>query len=151
MKTRNAFTLVEIILSVGLMVIVGALVIRSINPAGQLAKARNNQRTSDLNAIGLWVRELTAENRTGVFPCAAGDIPTSSKKMASSGTSTYDIAPCIVPYLPAMPYDPSASGAYYTSVTDYDSGYYILKTSSTGVITLSAPSAQLGQTISVTR
>lgn len=154
MKTKNGFTLVELILSVGLVVIIGGLTIRSINPAGQISKARNNQRTSDLNTIMNSIRSNIADNRTGVFSCAAGDIPTSSKKMASNGTNTYNIAPCIIPtYFTTMPFDPSATGAHYTSNTDYDTGYFIVKSTSTSqfTITLSAPSAELGQTISITR
>jgi type II secretory pathway pseudopilin PulG len=150
MKMKNGFSLVELILSVGLLVIIGALTIRSINPAGQVALARNNKRNSDLNAIMLSIRQNIAENRTGVFSCAAGDIPTSSRKMASSGTSTYDIAPCLF-LTTTIPFDPSATGAHYTSNSDYDSGYYIIKSSSTGQITLSAPSAELGRTVSVTQ
>ena len=150
--------MVELIISVGLVVIIGGLVIRSINPAGQISRARNLQRQADLNTILNSVRSNIADNRTGVFSCAAGDLPTSSKKMASTGTSTYDIAPCIIPtYFTTMPFDPVAAGAHYTSNTDYDTGYYISKSTSTSsstsqfTITVSAPSAELGQTISITR
>lgn len=155
-KSRDGFSLVELILSVGLVVIIGGLTIRSINPAGQISKARNNQRTSDLNSIMLWIRSNIADNRTGAFSCAAGDIPTSSKKMASNGTNTYNIAPCVIPtYFTVMPSDPVAAGAHYTSNSDYDTGYYIVRNNATSTsqsqITLTAPSAELGQTVSITR
>jgi type II secretory pathway pseudopilin PulG len=146
------FSLIEIIIALGLVVIVGGLMIRSINPAGQISQARNVQRQADLNTIMNSIRQNIGDSRTGVFSCTAGDIPTSSKKMASSGTSTYDIAPCIIPtYFFTMPFDPVASGARYNSNVDYDTGYYVLKNASTGQITLSAPAAELEKTISITR
>ena len=149
---KRGFSLVEVIISIGIAAIIGGMAELAINPGGQLAKARNSERLSDLNVIALHIQSNIDDNRTGVFSCVAGDIPTSPKKMASSGTSTYNIAPCIVPtYFHTMPYDPKASGAHYTSNTDYDTGYYIIKSSSTGQITLSAPGAELSQTISITR
>ncbi len=150
---RKGFTIIELIVGVSLLAIIAGIAIKSLNPVGQLRSARNSQRTAHVNTIVNAIRVKLADTRTGTFSCAAGDIPTSSKKMASgSSSSRYDIAPCLVPgYLYAMPFDPAATSSRYVSNTDYDSGYFVMKNASTGQITVSAPSAELGKVISVTR
>ncbi|MDO8469685.1 MAG: hypothetical protein Q7S84_01515 [bacterium] len=120
-------------------------------PPTQLAEARNTQRRSDVAAIVNAIGQRTADNR-GTFEtgCAAGVIPTASTKISS--TNGYDIAPCVTPtYLMRMPFDPSAAGAHYTSNIDYNTGYFIQKDSVTGQVSVRAPSAELNETITVTR
>jgi prepilin-type N-terminal cleavage/methylation domain-containing protein len=154
---RKGFSLIEFIIATSLLVIVSAVAIKGLNPAGQLSTARNNQRTAHVNTLVNLIKENISDGRTGRFICTSGstpgDIPTSSKKMASgSASSTYDIAPCLVPsYVGAMPYDPRATGAHYTSNTDYDTGYFVIKNATTGQITVSAPSAENNKVISVVR
>lgn len=136
---------------IGIIAVLAAVVIIALNPARQFAQARNTQRTSNVRAILDAVGQRLADNK-GVFEtgCAAGAVPTSTATKIA--TSTYDIAPCLVPtYLPQMPFDPSATGAFWTSTSSYDTGYNIQKDNATGRITVSAPSAELSETISVSR
>ncbi|MEK7608209.1 MAG: prepilin-type N-terminal cleavage/methylation domain-containing protein [Patescibacteria group bacterium] len=146
---RKGLTLIEIVISVALITVVVGIGLIAGNPGGQLAKARNSQRQFHLQAVMNGIRQKMADTSGGAFTCSAGAIPTTSTKMA---VSSYNIAPCLIPtYVPTMPFDPSATGAHFSSTTDYDSGYNILRNASTGQITVSAPSAELNQTISVTR
>ena len=79
----------------------------------------------------------------------SGAIPAIAVKMTSD-VGGYNIASCLVPtYLSLLPFDTKAPGAHYTNSTDYDTGYYIQKSAVTGRTTITAPSAELGQTISV--
>ncbi len=150
---RSGLTFIEIIVSVSLLVIVTGLGLYMLNPGTQLARSRNTKRQFDINALMIAVRQNIADKNTGAFNCANGDIPTSTKRMASSGTgtSTFNIAPCLVPtYLSTLPFDPSGTSTRYVSNSDYDTGYTIVKNASSQ-ITISAPGAEYGQTISITR
>lgn len=150
--TKRGFTIAEITIGVMIFAVVVVVGLTMLNPDGQLKMGRNSERNSHVNTILNAVRQNIADDRSG-FSCAAGSIPTTTKRMASgAGTSTYNIAPCLVPtYLNQLPYDPNATGAHFSGVTDYDSGYSILQNALSGQITVSAPSAEAGKTISVTR
>lgn len=148
---RAGFTLIELVLTLGLIIIIIGISVAIINPGKQLAKARNSERSAEVNTIMLALGRLLASQQ-GNFSCSSGPLPTSTRIIASSGTSTYNLGPCLVPgFVNALPYDPSASGTHYTSVSNYNTGYAILTNTTSGQITISAPSAELGQTISVTR
>jgi len=131
---------------IGIIAILASVVIVALNPARQFAQARNTQRSSNVNAILNAVGQNMADNR-GNWTCAAGALPTSSTNLASAGG--YDISDCLVPtYLPQLPVDP-VNGAW-TDATDYDAGYSVAQDAN-GRVTVSAPSAELSETISVTR
>ncbi len=142
MKTKNkkGFTLIEILLVMGIIAILAAVVIVAINPARQFAQARNSQRTSNVFTILNAVSQNIADN-SGVFTCGAGNIPTTATVIKSTGG--YNIHDCLVPtYVPSLAFDPSAPGAHFTSGTDYDTEYTISIDSTTGRITVAAPFAQ---------
>src|SRR5438552_2765580 len=148
MNMQSGLTLIEIIVALAMLAIIGVVGFVALNPAGQIGTARNNQRTSNINTILIAIRENIADTRTGIFNCTAGDIPTSSKKMAS-GAGNYDLAGCLLGnhYIDALPHDPSASSSHYISNSDYDTGYFVIKNASTGKITVSAPYAEFGKVI----
>ena len=148
---RRGITLLEILISMAILVVLLVITITAMNPGGQVATARNNQRTFHLETIENAIRSNIADTRTGIFTCANGDIPTTTKRMASDG-GNYNIAPCLIPnYMDLMPHDPSASSSFWTDTSNYNTGYNVIKNASTGAVTVSAPYAELGKNISVTR
>lgn len=146
MKNKG-FTLVEILVVVGMLAILMAIVIIAINPPRQFSQANNTKRRSDVLAILNAVHQYAADNK-GALPSV---ITTTATDM---GTGTGEINICsylVSNYLAEMPYDPKATGASWSSCSSYETKYQIKKDSTTSRVTVSAPSAELSETISVIR
>jgi type IV pilus assembly protein PilA len=156
---RSGFTLIEILLVIGIIAILATVVIVAINPGRQFAQARNTQRISNVNTILNAIGQNIADNK-GVFTCAAAGavIDNTVRKIeytANAAAGKSDLYTCLVPtYISSMPYDPSATGAHVTSDVDYSTEYTVTKDAN-GRIAISAPTAntpsELNQNISVTR
>ena len=148
------FTLIEVLVVIGIIAVLAAVVLVAVNPARQFKLARDAQRTSNVNAILNAIHQNMAEHR-GTFTCngVVKDIPTVFTRVrynsASPGDSG-DIAYCLVPdYISSLPFDPSIVGAHYASTTDYDTAYEVFRDAN-GRITASS-TGELTPTISVTR
>ncbi len=97
----RGFTLIEILVVIGIIAVLAAIVIIAINPAKQFAQARNTQRESDINTILNAIGQNTADNK-GVWTCPAA--------ITSASSSADSLATCLVPtYIPSMPEEPLAT------------------------------------------
>lgn len=159
-RSRAGFTLIEILVVIGLIAVLAGVVLVALNPSRQFAQARNSERTANVTAILNAIGARVAENKgtfEGEFEAAGEDyecpsLATSTElRIASSGAGTVDLS-CLTPtYIPArLPFDPSASGAHWTDAEDYDTGYTV-EEDEFGRFVVSAPGAELDEEISVTR
>ncbi len=159
-ERSKGFTLIEILVVIGIIAILAAIVIVAINPSRQFAQARNTQRQSNVEAILNAIGQRMADNQglfigtaTTTAGCtSANDITTTAQDIASSGG--VDLRGCLVPtYMSELPIDPTVGRALNGST--YDTGYKVVKDATTGRITVSAPEAntasELSQTIALTR
>jgi prepilin-type N-terminal cleavage/methylation domain-containing protein len=150
-RTNKGFTLIEILVVIGIIAILAAVVIVALNPARQFAQARNAQRSSNVNTLLNAVSQRMADYRGlwttgGTTGCNAA-IPMVAANIGS-GSGNLNLAPCIVPtYVSTMVYDPSGGT---NPATQASTGYTMFKDAN-GRITVNAPYAELGTVISVTR
>lgn len=161
MRTRRlvpGFTLIEVLIVLGIIAILAAIVLVAINPGRQFAQARNTQRLSNVTTILNAIDQRVIDGR-GTFegPLGAGGdssqacpaVPVGSALRISSAGGA-DLS-CLTPtYIPGpLPVDPGGA-SYWHSAGDYDTGYKVMR-DERGRYTVFAPGAELGEEISAIR
>ena len=139
-KKQKGFTLIEVLVVMGIIAVLSTIVLVAINPSRQFAQSRDTQRTSNVAAILNAIGQRAVDNK-GIFKtgCDAGEIPATSTTIGSGG---FDLYPCIVPtYMALLPVDPKDGS--FTDAANYDSGYAIARDEVTGRVTVSAPSTEI--------
>ena len=157
-RKNGGFTLIEILVVIGIIALLATIVIVAITPARQFAQARNTQRTSHVNSILNAIGQRYADNK-GLFHAASDtictiDIPSVSSTSAQVISSTdLDLRPCLVPtYISELPVDPAVGVSW--NGTTYNTAYKVYKDLNTGRVTVFATTSEstLGNVeISVTR
>ncbi len=129
-RKNKGFTLIEILVVIGIIAILATIVIIAINPAKQFAQARNTQRESNvntiLNAIGQHVVDNKGVALSSTSCSTATTAITSTAKNIGTGAGLVDLT-CLVPsYIPsALPFDPTDGTAADTKYTiSYASNRY---------------------------
>jgi prepilin-type N-terminal cleavage/methylation domain-containing protein len=135
---QKGFTLIEILVVIGIIAILAAIVIIAINPARQFAQARESERVSNVDSILDAIGQRMADNK-GVFAgtgvCPAITVGSVQPIDDAAGGTGLDLATnCLVPtYIPALPSDPSNPTAPSTG--------YTVSVDSNGRTTVCAPDA----------
>jgi prepilin-type N-terminal cleavage/methylation domain-containing protein len=148
---KEGFTLIEILLVVAILSILLVVVFASLNPAQRLIDTRNARRWSDINNVLTAVHECIIDNdlatcgvdSLGVTPdqlgtcVSGGDSPCTGANLAC-----LDITTELASYIASIPLDPSGG-------VDATTGYSLEMNN--GIITVTACSAEDGETIAVSR
>ena len=150
-KTNShGFTLLEILLVVGIIAILAGIVIVAINPARQLAQARNTERRSDIKQIKSAMEQFYIDK--GYYPASTTlsatttllevcDTGASSSPTGITCTGKLNLSELVPVYITAIPKDPQAT-------TTYSAGYKVVK-DATNKLVMTAPQAELSVFIAI--
>src|SRR3989344_2422613 len=138
---QKGFTLLELIIVIGILAVLGAVSVLVLNPAQLFAQARDTTRIEDLgvlrNAIALYVSTVSSPDMDTAQDCsvscfvhstsaapaalcggrhAGGNVPTAPRTVAGAGWVPVNLG--AVPGGPALsvlPVDPTADATYFYS------------------------------------
>jgi type IV pilus assembly protein PilA len=155
---QQGFTLIELLLVIGIIAILASIVIVAINPTKQLGDARNAQRRSDVNTILNAVYQWSIDHN-GVLPgymtgatvgtnyqicnCNTTNCPARSA-CGLPGNAMINLRELSGSYVVGVPRDPQVSAS--ASGTNY-----LIRKDSSGRVIVTAPGAEQGASITVTR
>lgn len=159
----KGFTLIELLVVIGVLTVLLAIVLIAVNPARQFSLANNTQRRSDVNAILNAVHQYAADHK-GNLPA---NVTTQEKTICKGNVNVTcpanNINLCTdltTAYLADLPRDPKSAitdpdplTGNLCAASGFDTKYTIVSTGVLGNnrVTVKAPSAELSETIEVTR
>lgn len=138
---KHGFTLVEISLVVGILVILSAIVLVTLNIRSNSGKANNVKRKIDLESIQKAL-DLRAQETGDSLPAGFSVLITETRCVGTDNIiPCYDLTADLVPlYLGSIPKDPKTG-------TDENTGYLISVDQTTKVVCLKAPGAENDEVI----
>lgn len=118
MKSLRAFTLIEILLAIGIIAVLATVVVVSLDPISRFRDARDARRLSDIQSILSAVHQYVIDNQ-GAFPAGLDtterQIGTASSSCSIGGecsvsgdSDCVDLSSTLARYLKDIPYDPSS-------------------------------------------
>lgn len=141
---RKGFTLMELLIVIGIIAILAAIVIIAINPGRQLAQARNSQRWSNVNTMLNAIHQQAIDNNGTVSVAITATCPATQAIDSGPGGAGADLSGLVPNYTAAIPTDPQ-------DATGVDTGYTVCITGSRVTVGTKTTPAELGVTISATR
>ncbi len=162
MKTKHSgFTLLEILLVVGIIAILAGIVIVAINPSKQLATVRNTERISDIKQINSALTQYYIDHSR--FPASVNGVSVLTEicntgDLASSTVNVNDVdcgdlvnlSELVPVYITAIPVDPKGSAVAFldpliktVEAATNGTGYFIKKDSTTNKPAIQAVRAEL--------
>lgn len=153
MKQHKGFTLMEILLVIGLLAVLAVVVFVALDPAKRFQDTRNARRTTDIQNILSAVHTYVNDTK-GTFPAA---ITTTEKQIGtaatgcaiatggcavSGATDCVDLGTALGSYLKSIPTDPNGTAAL--------TGYSIVRDAN-NMVTVRACNAEGGVTILTSR
>jgi type IV pilus assembly protein PilA len=146
----RGFTLIEILVVIGMLAILSTVVLVAVNPLREFAEARNSERQNDVATILNAISERIADNGgTFLQPIATRtdnctvDLPATASQIARDVT---DLRPCLVAtYISELPHDPAQGDnscttlACETTGEDYNLIYTVAQDPDTGRVTVCSP------------
>lgn len=130
LKSRRGFTLIEMVISIGVLAILSILVLAMLNPLQQFEKARDAQRKSDVSEIQKALEQFYQDN--GKYPTndTSYHIEDSNNNPISWGSSW-------TPYMDVVPQDPDSTRNYVYVSSNNQQAYMLYASLERGPLDLS--------------
>lgn len=154
-KFSKGFTLIEILLVIGILSILLVVVFAALNPATRLADARDARRWNDVNQVLTAIHECIVDNDGDEAACGLTDDNTTDEVVngviatgcdavcGGAADECVDLSTLVTQnYMASLPTDPIAPATDHTS--------YSVKLNN-GIVTVSACGAEGGSSITVAR
>ena len=121
-QKERGFTLLEILLVIGIIAVLATVVIVSLDPATRFRDARDSRRLSDIQSVLSAVHQYIVDNQGALPP----GIDTTEKELSTAGSgcsistdicgasSCVDLSTPLARYLKTMPYDPANGSDSHT-------------------------------------
>ncbi len=123
-KDHRGFTLLELLLVIGVIGILSSIVVVAVNPTEQLRKARDTQRTNEVGQIQKALEQYYVKNNSfpaTVLPGWGNAYPICQQ--GQTDDSCINIDSLVPDYISEIPIDPSETGTLHTGYEAYeDSG-----------------------------
>jgi type IV pilus assembly protein PilA len=130
-KNNRGFTLIEMLVVIGIIAILAAVVLVAVNPLRQFASARDSQRRSDLYALTNAIYQFAVEHNgnlpsTTTTPATTADIPDCTNPAVDYANDGLDAGAALgldnvlVPtYVANIPFDPTDTDGDGNTTTNY--------------------------------
>ncbi len=122
-KKTLGFTLIEILVVIGVLTVILAIVLIAINPLRQLAETRDTERRSGAKAILDAVYQHLAEN--GQFPRGMPGRGGGKLIASAFGTGSNFCEDLIPTFIAQMPVDPQNGN--FNGCNDFNTSYFIVR------------------------
>jgi len=149
---QKGFTLLELLITIGIIAILSGITIVAVNPQKQFAQANNAKRFNDVNSLVSAIGQYTIKHRGALPTGPSNDQITSAYRFIendSSGTGI-DLCDALVggDFMNIFPTDPYLDENFIDCANTYNTGYQVKYENSH--VTVKAPLAQEEEEITVT-
>jgi len=140
---KKGFTLIELLLVLGIISLLVSITIAALSPSRQLATSRNAKRQADVNAIlsAVYQYLVDEERLPSTIPSGTAREICATDSADCDGAISLDVLTGA--YIVRIPADPQLAD------TATGTNYWIVRSGNR--ITVSAPGAEEGESVSITR